>query len=111
MLVKPSQIWSSSIKLGQTCYKLVLFGTGHYTHAFSNSHAFVSSEPKSSKNNNSTHFHSSVGLVLQDCKNLMEEIPCTVLAKATDSESDSEERDLYPKSILIKCNGNIFMLS
>ena len=30
MLVKPSQIWSNLVKLGQTCCKLVLFGTGHY---------------------------------------------------------------------------------
>ena len=32
MLVKPSQIWSNLVKLGQTCYKLVLFGAGHYIH-------------------------------------------------------------------------------
>ena len=32
MLVKPSQLWSKLIKLGQTRFKLVLFGTGHYTH-------------------------------------------------------------------------------
>ena len=30
MLVKPSQLWSNLIKLGQTRFKLVLFGTGHY---------------------------------------------------------------------------------
>ena len=30
MLVKPSQIWSNLVKLGQTCYKLVLFGASHY---------------------------------------------------------------------------------
>ena len=30
MLVKPSQLWSNLITLGQTCFKLVLFGTGHY---------------------------------------------------------------------------------
>ena len=30
MLVKSSQLWSKLIKLGQTCLKLVLFGTGHY---------------------------------------------------------------------------------
>ena len=30
MLVKPSQIWSNLVKLGQTCYKLVLFGVSHY---------------------------------------------------------------------------------
>ena len=30
MLVKPSQLWSNLIKLGQTHFKLVLFGTGHY---------------------------------------------------------------------------------
>ena len=28
MLVKPSQIWSNVVKLGQTCCKLVLFGKG-----------------------------------------------------------------------------------
>ena len=32
MLVKPSQLWSNLIKLGQTRFKLVLFGTGHYIH-------------------------------------------------------------------------------
>ena len=31
MLVKPSQLWSNLIKLGQTRFKLVLFGTVHYT--------------------------------------------------------------------------------
>ena len=31
MLVKPSQIWSNLVKLGQMCYKLVLFGAGHYS--------------------------------------------------------------------------------
>ena len=31
MLVKPSQLGSNLIKLGQTRSKLVLFGTGHYT--------------------------------------------------------------------------------
>ena len=30
MLVKPSQLGSNLIKLGQTRFKLVLFGTGHY---------------------------------------------------------------------------------
>ena len=30
MLVKSSQLWSTLIKLGQTHFKLVLFGTGHY---------------------------------------------------------------------------------
>ena len=34
MLVKPSQIWSNLVKLGQTCYKLVLFGAGHYSTDF-----------------------------------------------------------------------------
>ena len=34
MLVKPSQLWSNLIKLGQTRFKLVLFDTGHYTDAF-----------------------------------------------------------------------------
>ena len=31
MLVKPSKLWSNLITLGQTRFKLVLFGTGHYT--------------------------------------------------------------------------------
>ena len=30
MLVKPSQLLSNLIKLGQMRFKLVLFGTGHY---------------------------------------------------------------------------------
>ena len=30
-MVKPSQIWSDLVKLGQTFYKLVLFGAGNYT--------------------------------------------------------------------------------
>ena len=30
MLVKPSKLWLNLVKLGQTCYKLVLFGAGHY---------------------------------------------------------------------------------
>ena len=39
MLVKPSQLWSNLIKLGQTCFKLVLFGTGHYNEADMQSHS------------------------------------------------------------------------
>ena len=31
MLVKSSQLWSNVITLDQTRFKLVLFGTGHYT--------------------------------------------------------------------------------
>ena len=34
MFVKPSQLWSNLIKLGQTRFKLVLFGTGHYIACF-----------------------------------------------------------------------------
>ena len=30
MLVKPSQLWSNLITLGQTRFKFVLFGMGHY---------------------------------------------------------------------------------
>ena len=37
VLVKPSQIWSNLIKLGQTRCKLVLFGTGHYSEPSINS--------------------------------------------------------------------------
>ena len=27
---QPPKCWSNLVKLGQTCWKLVLFGTGHY---------------------------------------------------------------------------------
>ena len=40
-MVKPSQIWSDLVKLGQTCYKLVLFGAGHYTNYRARSHRLL----------------------------------------------------------------------
>ena len=80
MLVKPSQIWSNLVKHGQTCYKLVLFGAGHYKCPVVELSYMGYSPPKCTCNGNQTYSSKTCKFLLKCLHDMNENVthplPC-----------------------------------